>query len=385
MLTEVKHIIKGYYPIAIILLAKGRVSCSDESIKELIEFDMYPAVKQCLMQQKKYSLFYSFAAAVGNIDDMKLLYSTGKKPTASALKYAARYYAKTGNSEIFDWLIENKCPSDDSVTPEIARYGNVKMMKRMIDMKMKLGESTFYNAVVSNNVEMLAYLNGISDFMQSKYADFALSHGCVDIIRWMIDEDMIKNTYYSPRVCMTFEGAKLLYENKFHLQNHLIIDILDSSYESRPWVISKIKSGYFTLNAKLLTRSVFIISYETFVFLLENKCPFEPSVYIKAISFDRLEIIQYLYANDYPLPEDIEMYKHAAYIGNIRILNWLYKNDFKYDETVFIAAVSNNKRRYTKVLNWLAERKFPYPANIMSIAKSKGHSGTVKWLQRRFK
>ncbi len=382
----IQHIIDSYYHPAIIDLAKNHIRSGKEAMEVIIEFDLYPVVKEILFRRKDFNQLCAYAAFSGDLDDLRLWYATKCWSPVVPTLCATNRYVKFDDISALRWFVDNKYYIHDDAINKMAT-GRVDQMMKIMELGLSPSKSAFVAALEAGNMPMVNFLSEMKLSTRVGLVNIRqiAKNGHTEALKYVLDHKLVDFDKTDNIIeCKTIECAELLHKHGYLLEDTVFIHFLEEDHNNLPWILSF--SGFkltitfiesvITWSRKLDTLEVIIDIY------ISDGHKLDSSLYAKAVYYGRLNMLKVLLANDCPIPSDtVKLYHIAIEYGYIEILDWLYDNKFEYDETVFDVAIHEHEYG-TKVLNWLADHKFPHK-NLMEAAILCEKLSVIKWVHRR--
>ena len=113
----------------------------------------------------------------------------------------------------------------------------------------------------------------------------------------------------------------------------------------------------------------------TINYLIENNCPINEWIMVKAVSIGNFELMEYLYKKNIPLTKWSTAF--ACKCKNDSVLKWLISKNCPYDNLTFYFACSSGN---LKIVKFLFNIGCPLNNNCYAWAIKKDHLHIIKWL-----
>lgn len=278
--------------------------------------------------------------------------------------YVTRLCAVGHSVELLAWAIENHCPTRELIWA-VAASGNVDAMEWLVSTQdchtYGYISRAMHNAAKGAHVEMIKWI----------YRHPELRNNCVEACTGAARGGhtallkMLRIGLGCEWNCNTFVWAA----------SHGDMDMLQwMKEENCPW------------NSSVYPSAAAAGRFDVVKWARKMGCPWDWQLYTGAASGGHLDIMMWARENGCSLSiESDESYLYhptsaAAASGNLEILKWLCNEGCLWHETTMDEAAGAG---HLRVVEWLWDAKCPYSVATMCRAARSGHFEVVKWLHSR--
>ena len=299
-----------------------------------------------------------YIAKQGSIDLMKWARDEGC-PWNIHVPYKAAHH---GHIALLTWLSDNSCPISYRAAHAAAKGGHIHIIEWLVNIN-KIDENMFCQdetymyipGLIAGNkndsaeeiIEKLEWCRSNGHLLDGRINFGAGMSGKKEIVQWL-------NTEGVPMDEKTCRGAA--YRGHLSLLRWLLdngcpcsASIMSYSFTPknlypRDFVMFLLSRGY-QFTCETFYHAVIVFSYSGLRWLREQGCPWNEGTFARAIERGDLTILEWLYGNKCPQPNDNDICDSAMSWPQLKVIEWLYSKGFRWTKEICESCETHVKGR----------------------------------------
>lgn len=334
------------------------------------------------------------AALAGHLDILEWYFSI----TNALPEKVSFYAAQGGHISIYKWLpLVNRLDRDYLTA---ASYGELELLKYMLEEKPYFSSDLCNNAASNGKVETLEWLlnNGheyipqreleiyrdhirILELLESKgYAlhpkvcETGALFG-LEVVKWGFSRGctLTMQTMVNAALVGDISTIKFCIENGLNLDFRLTLHAAKAGkFECLCWLV---ENGC-RLENKITMYAAMSGNIEILEWLLSKGVTIHDATAVSAAARENLNVLQWLEEKDYTI-DNVNVFDTALTHGNINILNYLYDKGYRHEQDIFKSLIEMD---IPESLEWLLDHGYTNDYNILEIAIDNCSREVISWL-----
>ncbi|ARF09627.1 ankyrin repeat protein [Indivirus ILV1] len=264
--------------------------------------------------------------------------------------------AKEGYFEIVKWLHQNKCKFNKYTLADAAFSKKLPLVQYLYEHGCEQNRHTIAGAIIGGNLDILKYLVSNNCEMPSPktLAKVSGSASSIDIVEYIIG-NYFNNGYHNLIGMVRMRAAKngnikVLEWAKLHgfpFRYCLENAAAGGELNTIKWLLDNTS---FILNVHVFANACGSGNLKLVKWLFDEKCPYNELAYINAIFHQCIDILEFLYENNFPFDRE----KINKVMRRKTIDNLLFNGNNEYNEQN--ATILIRKKFDLEIVQWVNKK-----------------------------
>ncbi|XP_065682445.1 alpha-latrotoxin-Lhe1a-like [Hydra vulgaris] len=333
-------------------------------------------INTILKEYKYYWNKVDFAAKLGKLNILKLLFQIGEKGTNSTIEKAVQ----NGHLNIVQYLITQNYKVNNCAFICATFCNHLHILEYFHSLDLKGSENLIEYAALNNNLNMIKYLSS---------QNYNVNNDAFIAVERNEDLDILNYFYFELKLRGPENLIKYaIKEGYLNVIKYLIS--LNYKVDNDTFIIATeygrlhiLDYFHFELNFRGPDDLINIVAKEGYLYLIKylisQNYKVNENVFIKAVENDHLHILEYLHSKSNLRGPD-DLINFAAKNGHLNVIKYLISLNYKVNKIAFIEAIKNEHLCYWNKVDFVAAIGKKGTEDIIDYAATEGHLDVVKYL-----